>query len=289
MAASHPSDSALRRVALEAAHQAGEPLKRVFRTEMEVRTKSSVRDLVTVHDRKTEERLTELLSEAVPDSRFTGEETGSHGSGRVEWIIDPIDGTSNFAHGFPLFSVSIAAAIQGEVVAGVVYDPINNLTFSADGRGAYLQRPQAVSGQESPLTSGPWFRSESQLNVLTNFPSAETLQQRPRPAQEAFSTLVTTYSQVRRVASAALEVCYVAAGWADIAIGMSINPWDIGAAQLVLRRAGGRYLPYGSRDGQVWQGDESSDLHLAPGYLAVGDGVEAPVAQQVVSDFASRD
>lgn len=285
--ASIPSDSALRRTAIVAAHQVGGPLKRAFRSEMEVDTKSSVRDLVTLHDRRTEERLIELLSEAVPDCKFTGEETGCHGTGQVEWIIDPIDGTSNFVHGFPLFSVSIAAAVDGEVIAGVVYDPFNGLTFSADASGAFLQKSLNGVGEESALEQSARMSSEDRLNLLTNFPSAEILQEHPESAQQAFSTLVTTYSQVRRVASAALEICYVAAGWADAAFGIAVNPWDIGAAQLVLRRAGGRYLPFGTRDGSTWNGGECSDLHLAPGYFAVANGVEAPAARQVAAQFAS--
>src|SRR5699024_11001391 len=95
-----PAAAQLRRIAVGAAQEAGVPLRRAFRSQMRVETKSSAHDLVTVWDQRTEETLVEALTAAVPDSRITGEEGGSQGRGRLEWIIDPIDGTSNFAHGF---------------------------------------------------------------------------------------------------------------------------------------------------------------------------------------------
>ncbi len=135
--------------------------------------KTSNSDLVTIHDQQTEEALIRLLSEAVPDSRFTGEEGGSHGEGLLEWIIDPIDGTSNFAHGFDHFSVSIGAAIDDVVVAGVVHDPINELTFSADDDAAYLSTRDA---SETVLASAPKTgTAEPHLNLLTNFPAHGSL------------------------------------------------------------------------------------------------------------------
>ncbi|GAA1818220.1 inositol monophosphatase family protein [Nesterenkonia flava] len=278
-----PSAAELRRVAISAAHEAGDPLKTAFRSQMDIQLKTSAHDLVTVWDRRTEETLVSLLSDAVPDSRFLGEEGGTRGSGRIEWIIDPIDGTSNFAHGFAMFSISIAAVIDDVVLAGVVYDPINELTFSADDDAAYLADRD---GTERVLT--PASREgvpEENLSLLTNFPGAWAVETHGDEALRAFAGLVTTYATVRRIVSGALELCHLAAGWSDAALNCRTSPWDIAAAQLVLRRAGGRFLPYGTRGERTWSGEQTPDLHLTSGYLGLAPGASAPTAEDVVRRF----
>lgn len=297
-----PSAAELRRIAVSAAHSAGEPLKTAFRSQMDVESKTSAHDLVTVWDRQTETTLIEHLSLAVPDSRFTGEEGGPHGSGAVEWIIDPIDGTSNFAHGFAMFSISIAAAFDDVVLAGVVYDPINNLTFSADDRAAYLAtsdqdqtaqdetaQPESALAEtvlhtpQNPATDED--DAEARLSLLTSFPGPQDLTHFGDEALQAFGNLVASYATVRRIVSGALELCHVAAGWTDVVLHTHTSCWDVAAAQLVLRRAGGSYLPYGSRGQKSWDGTAADDAHLAPGYLGLGPGVEAPTAAGVVARF----
>ncbi|WP_150461922.1 inositol monophosphatase family protein [Nesterenkonia ebinurensis] len=283
-AAELPTPAELRKVALTAAHAAGMPLKGAFRSQMEVQEKTSNTDLVTIWDSRTEETLIELLTAEVPDSRITGEEGGQQGSGRVEWIIDPIDGTSNFAHGFDLFTISVGAAVDDVVIAGVVYDPINELTFSADDAAAYLQTSTAP---ESVLRPTPKIGvAEPQLNLLTDFPGESAVAAHGDAALRAFGQLVTTYATVRRIVSGALELCYAAAGWADIAANRRTNPWDIAAGQLILRRAGGRFLPLGSRGERSWDGTETEDLHLTTGYVGLGPGVVAPTAQRIFTQFA---
>lgn len=278
-----PTAAELRSIAVTAAHKAGAPLKTAFRSQMEVELKTSAHDLVTVWDTQTEATLIELLSSAVPDSRFTGEEGGSHGEGRVEWIIDPIDGTSNFAHGFAMFSVSIAAALDDVVLAGVVYDPINEWTFSADDDAAYLRNRD---GQEKELRpASKEGVAEENLSLLTNFPGAWGVEKYGTEALEAFGTLVTTFATVRRIVSGALELCHLAAGWSDAVINCRTSPWDVAAAQLILRRAGGSYLPFGIRGDRSWDGSATEDLHLAPGYLGLGPGVQAPTGEGVVARF----
>lgn len=287
--ASLPSAAALRSMAVAAAHTAGEPLKAAFRSQMDVQQKSSAHDLVTVWDRKTEATLIELLSQALPDSRFTGEEGGCHGTGAVEWIIDPIDGTSNFAHGFAMFSISIAAALDDVVLAGVVYDPINNLTFSADDRAAYLatadQGETVLNTAATDDDAADYDRAETHLSLVTSFPGPQEVERCGAEALQAFGALVAGYATVRRIVSGALELCYVAAGWTDVVLHTDTRPWDVAAAQLVLRRAGGRYLPYGTRGRKSWDGTEAEDAHLAPGYLGLGPSAEAPTAAGVVARF----
>lgn len=271
---------------MTAAQKAGGTLASAFRSGIEVSTKSSAHDLVTHYDTATEERLVTALTAAVPDSRITGEEGGTQGQGTLEWIIDPIDGTSNFAQGFAMFSISIAAAVEDEVVAGVVHDPVNRLTFSADDAGAHLRTGES---EEQPLRPEPVTAPEERLNLVTSFPSAEMLQAHGQQALAQFGELVTVYSSVRRVISGALELCHAAAGWADVAAGGNTSPWDVAAGQLILRRAGGRYLPFGSRGGRCWDGAEVEDAHLAPGYVGLGAGVEAPTAVRAFAKFAGQD
>lgn len=295
----------LRRLALQTAQAAGAPLKEVFRAAMEVTVKTSAHDLVTFHDIETERHLVDALSTAVPDSRFTGEEDGAQGHGALEWIIDPIDGTSNFAHGFAMFSISVAAAWEDEVIAAVVHDPVNGLTFSADDDGAYLQdgehperrlcpapraRPRSGGAPPAPASAETTQENaEQHLNLVTSFPSAEMLAAHGTAALEAFGQLVTTYSTVRRLVSGALELCHAAAGWADVVGGCRTSPWDVAAAQLILRRAGGRYLPFGSRaEGQHWNGEEASGRHLAPGYLGLTPGAFAPTAERIIAEFSQH-
>lgn len=278
-----PSSADLRSIAVSAAHQVGAPLKEAFRASIEVETKTSNSDLVTIYDKQTEESLIRLLSEAVPDCRFTGEEGGSHGEGRVEWIIDPIDGTSNFAHGFDHFSISIGAAIDDVVVAGVVYDPINELTFSADDEAAYLagrDTPEAVLAP-APKTGV----AEPNLNLLTNFPGPRIVEQYGTEALEVFGQLVGTFATVRRIVSGALELCYAAAGWADVVVNCRTSPWDIAPAQLILTRAGGTFLPYGTRGEWAFDETPSPHAHLAPGYVGLAPGVESPSAVAPVKRF----
>ena len=280
-----PSPAQLRGITVDAAQQAGVALKDVFRSHLAVDTKSSPQDLVTVWDQRTEEVLVSALTRTVPDSRITGEEGGSHGTGRLEWIIDPIDGTSNFAHGFAMFSISIAAAVDDEVIAGVVHDPINQLTFSADDDAAWLAVGAAGERRLRPQPKAE--QHEERLNLVTSYPSAEVIASRGEDSLRAFGELVSTYATVRRVVSGALELCHAAAGWADVAAGVGTSPWDVAAAQLILRRAGGRYLAFGARTGRSWSGEaEPVSRHLAPDYVGLAPGVVAPTIGRIVAAHA---
>ncbi|HEY4614445.1 MAG TPA: inositol monophosphatase family protein, partial [Citricoccus sp.] len=251
------SPAALRRTAAEAAAACAPRLAHAFRSTpaaLDLSTKRNTHDLVTVHDRATEDELVRLLGEAVPGSRFVGEEGGARGpaqdpgsgpgtpgappgAGAVEWIIDPIDGTANFAHGFAMFSISIAAAVDGAVVAGVVLDPVNGLEFSADDAGAYLNGERFGTGGSGPEPTVPTV-PEHALNLVTSYPSAEALALDGAAALERFGRLVDGYATVRRTVSGALELAYTAIGWADVTLGVDTNPWDVAAGQLLVRLLG---------------------------------------------------
>ncbi|WP_313821016.1 inositol monophosphatase family protein [Citricoccus sp.] len=305
MSSALPAPSELRRIALTAAAACAPRLVRAFRSlpaDLNLATKRSSHDLVTVHDRATEDELVRLLGEAVPGSRFIGEEGGARdtapgpaGSGRapgllpdahrLEWIVDPIDGTANFAHGFAMFSLSIAAAVDGEVVAGVVLDPVNKLEFSADEAGAYLNGVRfgaeaAGMGVDAahPVHTDP--PAEAAMNLVTSYPSAEALDLDGPVALERFGRLVDSYATVRRTVSGALELAFTAIGWADVTLGVDTNPWDVGVGQLLVRRAGGHYLAlFYDTDGP-----ERRPAHLAPCYVAVAPGRVAPTAVRVLEE-----
>lgn len=258
----------LRAIAEEAARGVGPMLREAFRAGAEATEKANAHDLVTTFDRASESAIAAHLFAAWPDSRILGEEGGHRGSGRIEWIVDPIDGTSNFAHGVAFFCVSIAAALDGELLAGVVYDPVAGLLFSANAEGAWLNgdplRPRAQ-------------QEERRASLMTDYPSAEAIEVDGPAAVRAFGTLVTRYATVRRTVSGALALAHVAAGWTDVTFGFDTNPWDVAAGALLVRRSGGSYLPYR-------YDDEARPAHEAPVYVALGPGARAGTAIGIVEE-----
>ena len=252
------SMSFLRTQALQAARPVAAKLAAAFTSgTLVVTAKTNQHDLVSQWDHEAEALLKESL--AGDGAVFWGEETGRQPvttQGQLEWIIDPIDGTSNFVHGYPMFSISIAAVRDQQVVAGVVVDPVTGDEFSADAAGAYLN--------DEPLVSRPAPETEAQYNLITSFPAAEILDRAPEQAPAVFGQLVTRYATVRRLVSCALEICYAARGVADLVLGVDASPWDVAAASYILTQAGGTYLT-----------NSAGPAHLAPHYVAVAPGRSA--------------
>ena len=265
----------LRDVAIRAAHSVRDDLLAAFRGPMDTDTKVDFHDIVTIHDKRTERSLKTFIRREVPDSRLLGEEGGAEGDGRIEWYIDPIDGTANFACGLAFWCVSIAAVIEGEIVAGVVFDPVSGNVFSADTGGAWL------NGEPLASRSRP---AEPEAVVITGYPVARDFRLDGRDqALDNFATLAERFSTVRRPGSAALSLCHVAAGWADAAMGFGVNAWDVSAAILVLRKAGGRYTPY--RLGKVPPG--APDF-MCPGYVGVGQGGNYPTLDAIAASISAH-
>ncbi|GGF47542.1 inositol phosphatase [Microbacterium sorbitolivorans] len=269
-----PSSLELRSIAENAARTAGAYLKGVFRGDMTIDHKRDRHDLVTEHDRASEEIIVPLLLEGAPGSRIVGEEGGVRGgSGPVTWYIDPIDGTSNFAQGLAFFCVVVAAEVEGEIVAGVVYDPIADRLFAASDEGAFLDGESLVTGPALPAEAA---------TLITGFPTARDLEADGPAALAEFGSLVDTFSSVRRTGSGALSIAHVAAGWTDSALGSSVNPWDVAASMLILLRAGGDYRP-------LWYDEApTGGAHLAPGYVALRAGAEYPVLDEVSRAIVAR-
>ena len=187
-------------------------------------------DLVTEVDTASEELILRSIRGRYPGHTIITEESGEHPGQDGTWYIDPLDGTLNYAHGVPVFAVSMAYAEQGRTQLAVVYDPSRDECFSAErGRGAFLNdRPIHVSAIEQ--------LSESLL--VTGFPSNAWTS--PNNNLDHFTNFNRVTQGVRRLGSAALDLCYVAAGRLDGYWELSIKVWDIAAGTLIIEEAGGR-------------------------------------------------
>lgn len=264
-----PMSDHLLRTAEAAARRAAPDLLAAFRGRMQVGFKADRHDPVTEHDRRAEATIREAIFRAVPDSAFVGEEGGRDGAGEVEWYVDPIDGTANFARGLAFWCISIGAVVGGRIAAGVILDPVAGNLFAATGRGAWLNGV--------PIRSRA-MADERAATLLTGYPAPRDGRGDGREAALArFATLTGTFATLRRPGSAALSLAHVAAGWSDAAAGFRASPWDVTAGILILRQAGGRYLPYPQRD--------MAD-HLQPGYVAVGAGADYPTLLHVAAEIS---
>jgi myo-inositol-1(or 4)-monophosphatase len=202
-------------------------------------------DFVTEVDLASEKEIIRVLKASYPDHAFLGEESGlSHQADSV-WIIDPLDGTTNFLHGFPQYCISIALEEKGEITQAVIYDPNRNDLFTATkGQGAYLnQRRMRVSNKaklkESILGTGFPFRDFQHLPVYLKI----------------FEEVVRSTSGVRRPGSAALDLAYVAAGWFDGFFEINLSKWDIAAGGLLVTEAGGIVSDFSEKDGWIESGN----------------------------------
>lgn len=233
-----PSD--LTRAAKEAAIEAGELLAQGFGTSFTVETKTGGRqNLVTEYDRAAEKLIMEFLREKTPECSFLAEESGSipSASSDLLWIIDPLDGTVNFAHQVPVFSVSIAAVQNREIVAGVVYNPLVDELFTATkGEGAFLNdKKLKVSKNTTP----------DKAMLATGFPT--NVEDDPRRCIETFDDMLRRGFPIRRLGSACLDLAYIAAGRFDAFWEVILHPWDIAAGRLLIEEAGGKITDYAGK------------------------------------------
>ncbi len=220
-------------IAIKAARAAGSIINRAA-LDLEVIKVGSKgpNDFVSEVDRKAEEAIIRILLEAYPGHGILAEESGrEHGARDSEyvWIIDPLDGTTNFLHGFPVYAVSIALAHRGVVQQAVVYDPTrNDLFFSSKGRGAFmndrrlrvskrLRIADALIGTGFPFRKGDNFKRYVKM----------------------FEEVMQSCAGLRRPGAAALDLCYVAAGYYDGFFETGLSPWDVAAGSLIITEAGG--------------------------------------------------
>lgn len=187
-------------------------------------------DLVTAADRASEQLIVERLHKAFPTHAIVAEEGGAHaGSSEYRWYVDPLDGTTNFAHGFPVYNVTLALEHAGRVIAGVVYDPTRDEMFAAErGSGAFL------NGRRMQVSKTA--RLEDSL-AATGFPSRKRHQ---NINIHFYYQLAMVSHGVRRPGAAAIDLAYVACGRLDLFWEFGLNPWDMAAGSLLVEEAGGK-------------------------------------------------
>jgi len=208
------------------------------------------KDYVTEVDRAVEDAIIDVLRTAYPDHAFLGEESGAHPAAgakpdampEFQWIIDPLDGTTNFIHGFPVYAVSIALAHRGQVTQAVIFDPNRNELFTASrGGGAFLNdRRIRVSGQtryHDALIGAHVPRSASDLTVA-----------------ERFSPLLADCASARRMGATVLDLAYVASGRLDGFCGANLKRWDMAAGSLLVLEAGGLIADFEGEQGWMQSG-----------------------------------
>lgn len=218
-------------VATKAAREAGKIINRASQDvgSLKIQTKD-YNDFVSEVDRSAEEAIINILKEAYPTHGFYGEESGkTNVDAESIWIIDPLDGTTNFLHNFPCYCVSIALQERGVLTQAVIYDPVHNDLFTATkGRGAFLndKRIRVTNRsklQDSLISTGFPFKDFSYLDTYV----------------EIFKDMAKKTAGLRRPGSAALDLAYVAAGYTDGFFEINLSPWDIAAGALLVQEAGG--------------------------------------------------
>jgi myo-inositol-1(or 4)-monophosphatase len=257
-----PPDPVFLATGIEAALEAGRIHRRYFRHDPAIHKKGRI-DLVTAADLEAERMFRACIAARFPGHQVIGEEDAGPTSGpsRYRWIIDPVDGTTNFAHGLALFCVSIALEIDRELAVGVVYDPINDELFTAErGGGARLNgAPMAVSSVATLVDA----------MLVTGFPY--TVREERRKQVNVFAAFLGEAQAVRRLGSAALDLCYVAAGRFDGYWEEKVHPWDLAAGALMVLEAGG-----------VVTGMDGSPFDVFSGHLIASNGpVHAPMLDVV--------
>ncbi len=216
-------------IAIQAARAAGDLIIRAMDRpdKMNIQEKAP-RDYVTNVDRLVEKEIIGIISKAYPQHSFLGEESGRAGEHDGMWIIDPIDGTRNFIHGFPHFAVSIAYSYRNRIEHGVIYDPVRQELFTASrGKGAHLNERRIRVANQKKLES---------CLLGTGFPHSKGLQ---NTYINMLKSIVPICGDVRRPGAASLDLAYVACGRLDGFWEMGLKLWDIAAGVLLVKEAGG--------------------------------------------------
>lgn len=216
--------------ALEMARQAGEVQRQMYRSpQLDIVTKQNAFDVVTAADNASERIIVEAINREFPGHSILSEESGLHdGVAEWQWVIDPLDGTTNYSNGLPLFNVSIGVKHRGETVVGVVYAPVLGEMFhAAKGQGAFLNGKRIECSHKTLL---------EEAVVSTGFPYDKAIN--PNNNIDRASRVIPVVRGLRRLGSAALDISYVAAGFLDGYWEMTLHEWDVCAALLIASEAG---------------------------------------------------
>ncbi len=212
------------------AREAGEIIKEGFGKNISIEYKSGENNIVTEIDKKSEQLIIDFIQKKYPKHNILAEERGElKKESEYLWVIDPLDGTSNFAHGLPIFSVSIGLQQNDVTIAGVIYDVMRDLLYYAElGSGAFANDNKVSVSNTKKI---------SQSMLVTGFPY--NVKENPEHAFERFEIITKNARAVRRLGSAAIDFCYVAAGVFDAFWEVHLHPWDICAGKLIVEEAGG--------------------------------------------------
>jgi len=225
----------LKNTLLNAVQAGAAQLQHYFNGDFKITNKEGINNLVTEADHAAEKAIIEVIQQAQPDHFILSEETGEiKTDSKIKWIIDPIDGTVNFANGIPLCCVSIGVEKEGQMILGAVYNPfMNELFFAQKGMGAYLNDKKiSVSDKSTVIKSC----------LVTGFPY--TYLDSPNGPIQVFEKLIRQGIPVRRLGSAAIDLCWVAAGRFDGFYEHSLQAWDSAAGFLLVEEAGGKVTDF---------------------------------------------
>ncbi|MCX6171199.1 MAG: inositol monophosphatase family protein [Ignavibacteriales bacterium] len=215
---------------IQISKEAGEIVKEGFGKNFSVEFKTNITDMVTEIDKKSEAAIINYIKKEFPTHAVLAEESGEHkSSSDYLWVIDPLDGTTNFALGLPIFSVSIGLQKNSETICGVVYDVMRDEIYSAEiGSGSFRNGKKLQVSSNDDL---------GKSMLVTGFPY--DIHDNPDFAIERFAAFLKTSRAVRRLGSAAIDMCYVAAGVFDGFWEVHLHPWDMCAGKLIIEEAGG--------------------------------------------------
>ncbi len=228
---------------INAAREAGKILKENFGGDFKIESKDVISNLVTEIDKLSEKKIIEIIKKDHPGHYILSEEAGALiQDSEYKWLIDPIDGTVNYAHGIPITCVSIALEKNGEIILGAVYNPISEeFFFSEKGEGAFLNDKKISVSKENEL---------GRSLLVTGFPyNSGTF--KPNPA-DTFKKFLMKDLPIRRLGSAAIDLCWTACGRFEAFWEYNLNAWDVAAGFLILTEAGGRVTNFKGIDFSVY-------------------------------------
>jgi myo-inositol-1(or 4)-monophosphatase len=241
-------------VAVGAAMQAGRAIMEGYGKALQIEAKQH-HDFVTEVDKSSEAAIIKYIHRAFPDHEILAEESGKHENvNACRWIIDPLDGTTNFIHGMPMFAVSIALEVEGILTAAAVYEPVRKELFTAEkNKGAFL------NGRKISVST---VSDKSRCLLATGFPfrNYELLDE----YLQIFKSFMTQVSGVRRPGSAALDLCYLACGRYEGFWELNLKPWDIAGGTLIIQEAGGTITDFAGRNDFLYRGNvigSNSKIH----------------------------
>jgi myo-inositol-1(or 4)-monophosphatase len=218
---------------IQISKEAGEMIRNAFGKTHSVEFKTNELNLVTETDKASEKLITDFIKKKYPSHGILAEEGSEANSEKVGteyfWVIDPLDGTTNFAHGLPIFAVSIGVQKNGETIAGVVYDVMRDVIFSAEKNSGSFENGKRIGVSKND--------NLGHSVLVTGFPY--NIRENPDKASERFIAFLKQARAIRRLGSAAIDFCYVASGVFDGFWEVSLHPWDLCAGKLIVEEAGG--------------------------------------------------